>query len=107
MKIKRIKSQNKTQKKKKVTQKGGDTPPLMTGTKYKGPLGLEVGTYGAPIVTVNNAIAAAYSIPVSIIKTIEFAISATDLPSDIGHTFTMDNPPESTNMKLFGGKKKN
>ena len=90
---------------KKIKQKGGTPALIVKGFTEKGPLGLEVGTNGSPITTVNNALATAFQIPVAVFKTIDFVVSTVSLPSDLGHTFTMDNPPETTNLKLMGGKK--
>lgn len=93
--------------KKKIikNQKGGEAELIVKGFTEKGPLGLEVGTNGSPMTTVNNAIATAFQIPVAVFKTIDFVVAAATLPADLGHAYTMDNPPDTTNMKLMGGKK--
>lgn len=100
-KINKKKSSKKTVIK---NQKGGETP-LITGFTEKGPMGIEVGTKGSPIITVNNALATAYQIPVAVFKTLDFIVGTIALPADLGHTFTMDNGPETTNLNLVGGKK--
>lgn len=100
------KKDNSKKKNTKNNQKGGLAPIIASGFTETGPLGLKVGTNGSPVTTVNNAIAFAYSVPVAVFKTIDFVIAATNLPNDIGYPYNMDNPPETTNLNLMGGKKK-